>query len=611
MADVFDEEKEGQWLEARNFLKENLTEKEYEDARASTLTAFYTPNFVIESIYSTLSKMGFKEGNILEPSLGTGRFIGNLPESMEKSKIYGTELDPISGNIAKILYPKANIEIKGFEETNYSNNLFDLALGNVPFGEYKINDRDYEKNNFFIHDYFFAKTLDKVRDGGIIAFITSSGTMDKKNEDVRRYISERAEFLGAIRLPNTTFKGEAGTEVTSDIIFLKKRDRLLKIDEDWQRLETDSQGLVYNKYFVDYPNMIMGKMKEVSGPFGKTLSCIDTEGDLKDKLKEAILNIEGTYEEMEREEVFQEAQTLPADDRVKNFSYTLIDDKVYFREQSLMFEKTLSEKEKGKVKAYLAVNDALREVIDRQKYDFTKEEIKESQAKLNRVYDEFNKDYGRLNSRENSKLFREDSNYSLLSSIENLDKEGNFIGKSDIFTKRTIKKQQIIDHVDNSQDALILSVSNTGNINFPYMEELTGKDRKTLIKDLRGDIFLNLDRYNPKDLDPFKTALEEDDFARAYVTADEYLSGNIRKKIDILNSYTENIEKELTQEERNKVAISADYTIYSPEEKEALREELNQLNYQKEKTKRSYAQSLGSGRNFCSFRGYLDRAGSL
>lgn len=595
LADVFDEEKEGQWLEARNFLKENLTEKEYEDARASTLTAFYTPNFVIESIYSTLSKMGFKEGNILEPSLGTGRFIGNLPESMEKSKIYGTELDPISGNIAKILYPKANIKIKGFEETNYSNNLFDIAVGNVPFGEYKINDRDYEKNNFLIHDYFFAKTLDKVRDGGIIAFITSSGTMDKKNEDVRRYISERAEFLGAIRLPNTTFKGEAGTEVTSDIIFLKKRDRLLKIDEDWQSLETDNQGLTYNKYFVEHPEMIMGKMEEVSGPFGKTLTCIDTEDNLKEKLKEAILNIEGTYEEMEREEVFQEAQTLPADDRVKNFSYTLIDDKVYFREQSLMFEKTLSEKDKGKVKAYLAVNDALREVIDRQKYNFTKEEIRDSQDKLNFIYDDFNNKYGRLNNKENARLFREDSNYSLISSIENLDKEGNFIGKSDIFTKRTIKKQQVIDHVDNSQDALILSVSNIGNINFPYMQDLTGKDRKTLINDLRGEIFLNLDSYNPKDLDPFKTALEEDDFARAYVTADEYLSGNIRKKIDILNSYIENIEKELTQEERNKVAISSDYTIYSPEEKESLREELNQLNYQKDKLQEVMPKALEAG----------------
>lgn len=595
LADVFDEEKEGQWLEARNFLKENLTEKEYDDARASTLTAFYTPNFVIESIYSALSRIRFKEGNILEPSLGTGRFIGKLPESMENSKVYGTELDSVSGSIARLLYPRANIEIKGFEESNYSNNLFDIAIGNVPFGEYKINDREYEKNNFLIHDYFFAKTLDKLRDGGIIAFITSSGTMDKKNEDVRRYISERAEFLGAIRLPNTTFKGEAGTEVTSDIIFLKKRDRLLKIEEDWQRLETDSQGLSYNKYFVDHPEMVMGKMEEVSGPFGKTLTCIDTGEDLREKLKEAISNIEGTYEEMEREEIFEDAKTLPADDRVKNFSYTLVDDKVYFREQSLMFEKTLSDRDKEKVKAFIAVNEALREVIDRQRYDFKDEEIKESQEKLNTIYDDFNKNYGRLNSRENSRLFREDSNYSLLSSIENLDKGGKFIGKSDIFSKRTIKKRLVIDHVDNSQDALILSVSNTGNINFPYMEDLTGKDREILINDLRGEIFLNLDRYNPKDLDPFKTALEDDDFARAYVTADEYLSGNIRKKIEILDSYIGNIEKELSQEERNRVSISSDYTIYSDEEKEALREELNQLNYQKEKLKEVMPKALEAG----------------
>ncbi|HCD8868510.1 TPA: hypothetical protein NBZ02_002669, partial [Enterococcus faecium] len=362
LSDVFDEEKEGQWLDARNFLKENLTGEEYNRARESTLTAFYTPKVVIDAIYESLSNLGFEIGNILEPSAGTGRFIGNLPEEMKESNFYGVELDRISGQIAKELYPNANIQIKGFEETKFSNNLFDVAIGNIPFGEFKVADREYERNNFLIHDYFFAKTLDKVRDGGIIAFITSSGTMDKKSEDVRRYISERAEFLGAIRLPNTTFKGVAGTEVTSDIIFLKKRDKLLKLDEDWIKLDKDAKGLIYNKYFVDNPQMVIGTMEEIPSRFGTSLACIENKDiSLEEGLKKAIKNIQGRYEEAQINDDLGE-ETIPADDSVKNYSFALVDDEIYFRENSIMQKISLNEKDKDKVKEYLRLNESLRKV---------------------------------------------------------------------------------------------------------------------------------------------------------------------------------------------------------------------------------------------------------
>ena len=424
LSDVFDEERGGQWQEAREFLKENLSSSEYEAAKESTLTAFYTPKVVIDAIYHTLSDMGFESGNILEPSMGTGRFIGNLPESMQKSKFYGIELDSISGQIAKKLYPNANIQVKGFEETAFSNNLFDIAIGNVPFGEYRVSDREYEKNNFLIHDYFFAKTLDKVRSKGVIAFITSSGTMDKRNEDIRRYISERAEFLGAIRLPNNTFKGEAGTEVTSDIIFLKKRDRLLKIDEDWVKLDKNRQGLSYNKYFVDNPEMILGSMQEVPGRFGTTLACIaDESKSIKEQLEAAIKNIKGTYEKAKLNEEL-ETETLPADDNVKNYSYAVIEDKVYFRENSIMQRILLNKADEAKIEAYLEIEKALRGVITYQKEDYPEEEIKALQGRLNKLYDDFSNKYGLINSRANKRLLQEDANYSLVSTLENLNKEG-------------------------------------------------------------------------------------------------------------------------------------------------------------------------------------------
>ena len=570
LSDVFDEEKEGQWLDARNFLKENLTGEEYNRARESTLTAFYTPKVVIDAIYESLSNLGFEKGNILEPSAGTGRFIGNLPEEMKESNFYGVELDSISGQIAKELYPNANIQIKGFEETNFSNNLFDVAIGNIPFGEFKVADREYERNNFLIHDYFFAKTLDKVRDGGIIAFITSSGTMDKKSEDVRRYISERAEFLGAIRLPNTTFKGVAGTEVTSDIIFLKKRDRLLKIDEDWIKLDKDAKGLIYNKYFVDNPQMVIGTMEEIPSRFGTSLVCIENKDiSLEEGLKKAIKNIQGRYEEAQINDDLGE-ETIPADDSVKNYSFALVDDEIYFRENSIMQKISLNEKDKDKVKEYLRLNESLRKVITYQREDYSDEEIKKEQENLNKFYDDFNSKHGRLNSKTNKKLFREDANFSLISTLEKLDKEGNFIGKSDIFNKRTIKKAVIIDHTDRAIDALVLSISQKGKINFDYMEELTGKTRDKLIEELKGEIFLNLDSFEPNDINPFKSAKDLGDFSRPYVSADEYLSGNIRDKIEVVDSYIKNIEKELGKEE-------------NLEDSKLLKKELEELHFQKAK----------------------------
>ena len=602
LSDVFDEEKQGQWKDARDFLKENLSSDEYDAARESTLTAFYTPKAVIDSIYQTLSNMGFESGNILEPSCATGRFIGNLPDSMQESKFYGVELDSISGQIAKKLYPNANIQIKGFEETVFSNNLFDVAVGNVPFGEYKISDREYEKNNFLIHDYFLAKTLDKMRSGGVIAFVTSNGTLDKKSEDIRRYISERAEFLGAIRLPNNTFKAEAGTEVTSDIIFLKKRDRLLKLDEDWIKLDTDEQGLTYNKYFVDNPTMVLGNIKEVSSRFGTVLACVADESiTLKEQLHSAIKNIKGSYEKAELNNEL-EAETVPADDSVKNYSYAVIDDKIYFRENSVMQKVDLSKTDEEKVKAYLKIEKALRQVITYQKEDYSDEEIKEKQGELNRLYDEFSKKYGILNSKANKKLFREDANYSLLSTLEKLDKEGAFIGKSDIFTKRTIKKAVAITHTDNLMQALILSVSQKGNVNFDYIKELTDKTRAEIIDGLKGEIFLNLDSFEPTEITPFTSAIDLGDFSRAYVTSDEYLSGNIREKIEIIDSYIKNVEHEIKQNEAdfeadleklydlqgsNGLDIANKEEMPNKEEirkdNEILNKELSALHYQKQK----------------------------
>lgn len=585
LADVFDEEKGGQWKEARVFLKENLSQSEYEAARESTLTAFYTPKTVINSVYKTLSGMGFKNGNILEPSMGIGNFIGNLPDEMNKSKFYGVELDSISGRIGKLLYPESDIQIKGLEETSFSNNFFDAVIGNVPFGEYKVNDREYNKNNFLIHDYFFAKSIDKVRNGGVIAFITSSGTMDKKDESVRRYLAARAEFLGAIRLPNDTFKGTAGTEVTSDIIFLKKRDSIRERDEDWIHLAEDENGLIYNKYFVDHPEMVLGSMKEVSGRFGNTIACLPKENtDLKELLTKASEEIykDAKYEEIEL--LDDEISTIPAADDVKNFSYTIIDDEVYYRENSLFVKKEVTDKNKEKIKDYLELNEALKDVIYKQKEDFSDDEVKKAQEKLNEVYDSFSKKHGYVNNLSNTRVLKEDSNFPLVSSIEILDEEENFKAKGDIFSKRTIIKAKTIDHVDTSLEALVLSMSEKGYVDFEYMESLTDKDRPTLIEELRGEIYLNIREeqnfyrplsFNLEDGDlPFACANGGNSYKYGYVTKDEYLSGNIRDKIAIVDSYLAKLRQ--TERELPHLGYAED-----GKEKELISYEMSRLEYQK------------------------------
>ncbi|HGI7174659.1 TPA: helicase-related protein, partial [Streptococcus pyogenes] len=592
LADVFDESKDGQWKETRAFLKENLSSSEYEAARESTLTSFYTPKAVIDGIYKTLSGMGFKQGNILEPSMGVGNFIGNLPDEMSKSKFYGVELDSVSGRIGKLLYPESDIQIKGLEETSFSNNFFDVAIGNVPFGEYKVNDREYNRNNFLIHDYFFAKSIDKVRNGGVIAFITSSGTMDKKDESVRRYLAARAEFLGAIRLPNDTFKGVAGTEVTSDIIFLKKRDSVLERDEDWIHLAEDENGLSYNKYFVDHPEQVLGSMREVSGRFGKALTCEpiaflgqeNNMASLKDRIEIAGERIskDAKYEEIEL--LDDEITSIPATDDVKNFSYTLIDDEVYYRENSLFIKKEVSDKKKEKIKDYLELNTALKDVIYKQKEDFSEEEIKASQEKLNEVYDNFSKKHGFVNNLSNTRALKEDSNFPLVSSIEILDEEENFKAKGDIFSKRTITKAKVIDHVDTSLEALVLSVSEKGYVDFDYMGSLTGKDRLTLIEELRGEIYLNIREeqnfyrplsFNLEDGDlPFACANGSNSYKYGYVTKDEYLSGNIRDKIAIVDSYLSKLRQ--TERELPHLGFTE-----NGKEKELISYEMNRLEYQK------------------------------
>ena len=585
LSEVFDESKEGQWKEARAFLKENLSHAEYEAARESTLTSFYTPKTVIDGIYKTLSDMGFKQGNILEPSMGVGNFIGNIPDEMNKSKFYGVELDSVSGRIGKLLYPESDIQIKGLEETSFSNNFFDVAIGNVPFGEYKVNDREYNKNNFLIHDYFFAKSIDKVRNGGIIAFVTSSGTMDKKDESVRRYLAARAEFLGAIRLPNDTFKGVAGTEVTSDIIFLKKRDRIRERDEDWIHLSEDEKGLTYNKYFVDHPEMVLGSMEEVSGRFGNTIVCLPKENaDLKELLTKASEEIskDAKYEEIEL--LDDEISTIPATDDVKNFSYIIIDDEVYYRENSLFIKKEITDKNKEKIKDYLELNTALKDVIYKQKEDYSDDEVKKAQEKLNEVYDNFSKKHGFINNLSNTRALKEDSNFPLVSSIEILDEEENFKAKGDIFSKRTITKAKTIDHVDTSLEALVLSMSEKGYVDFEYMENLTGKDRPTLIEELRGEIYLNIREeqnfyrplsFNPEDGDlPFACANGSNSYKYGYVTKDEYLSGNIRDKIAIVDSYLAKLRQ--TERELPHLGYAED-----GKEKELISYEMNRLEYQK------------------------------
>lgn len=525
LSDCFDE-RHSKYAE----LKTLLTEDEYEAAAESTLTAFYTPPVVIRSIYQALENMGFKAGNLLEPSCGIGNFIGMRPDDLADSKIYGIELDSISGRIAQQLYQKSSVAVQGFEKTDLPDSFFDAAIGNVPFGAFKVSDKRYNKHNFLIHDYFFARTLDKVRPGGIIAFVTSKGTMDKENPNVRKYIAQRADLLGAIRLPNNTFKDAAGTEVTSDILFFQKRDALSCEEPDWVHLNTDENGLKMNQYFIDHPDMVMGEMKEISGPYGPETACLPREGqELGEQLAAAIQNIQGSITEyvMDDPEAEEEDRSIPADPEVRNFSYTVVDGQVYYRENSRMNPVEVSVTAANRIKGLIEIRDCVRTLIEYQTDEWPGEDIKAEQRKLNTLYDAFVKKYGRINSRANSSAFRMDSAYFLLSSLEVLDDDRNFVRKADMFTKRTIKQKTVITSVDTASEALAVSLAEKACVDLGYMASLMGGGDKIpqVIEDLRGVIFK----------DPLTGSFDIDgdavDWYKGWQTADEYLSGNVREKL--------------------------------------------------------------------------------
>ena len=490
--EAFDE-RAGAWHTEYAMLKNILTPEEYASARESTLTAFYTPPEVSTAIYKVLEQMGFQEGNLLEPSCGIGNFIGMLPKSMENAKVYGVELDTISAGIAQQLYQKSSIAAQGFEEVNVPDSFFDGVIGNVPFGDFKVSDKRYDKYNFLIHDYFFAKSLDKLRPGGVMALVTSKGTMDKENSNVRKYIAQRAELLGAIRLPNDTFKGNAGTEVVSDILFLQKRDRLIDIEPDWVHLDTDENGIRMNSYFVQHPEMILGEMKMVSGRFGPEATCEPFENaDLSELLNEAVSNIHGEISEYEvADELEEEDNSIPADPTVRNFSYTILDDKIYFRENSRMSPVEVSATAENRIKGMIGIRDCVRNLIELQTEDYPDSEIKQAQEKLNTLYDSFTKKYGLINSRANTSAFSDDSSYALLSALEVLDENGELERKADMFFKRTIKPHKPVTEVDTADEALAVSMGEKAAIDMAYMMELSGKSEEELFSDLKGVIFLN------------------------------------------------------------------------------------------------------------------------
>lgn len=521
------DEKDYSWSNEYSILKNLLDEKEYSQARESTLTAFYTPPVVIRSMYKALENMGLKTGNILEPSCGVGNFIGMLPDSLENCKLYGVELDSISGRIARQLYQKSTVAVQGYEDTNLPNSFFDVAVGNVPFGDFKVLDKKYDKHKFLIHDYFFAKTLDKVRPGGVIAFITSKGTLDKENPSVRKYIAQRADLLGAIRLPNNTFKANAGTEVTSDIIFLQKRDSITDIEPDWVYLGENDDGIKMNQYFIDNPEMILGNMEMISTRFGYDSACISDGEKLEDKLERAISNIHAEVKEYELDDIGEEDNSIEADLTVRNFSYTLIDDKIYFRENSRMYAQELAMTTENRVKGLIEIRDCVRTLLEYQTEDYPDEDIKREQVKLNQLYDRFTKKYGLINSRGNNAAFSNDSSYYLLCSLEILDENGNLARKADMFTKRTIKPKTEITSVDNANDALIVSLSEKARIDITFMQKLCNMDMYKMLKDLEGEIF-NVPEYGEPN---------------QWVTADEYLSGNVREKLKIAEHFAETDER--------------------------------------------------------------------
>ena len=521
-------------------LKTVLTPEEYTAARESTLTAFYTPPEVTTAIYNALSQMGFREGNLLEPSCGIGNFIGMLPQSMENAKIYGVELDPISAGIAQQLYQKSSIAARGFEEVNVPDSFFDGVVGNVPFGDFKVLDKRYDKHNFLIHDYFFAKSLDKLRPGGLMALVTSKGTMDKTNPAVRKYIAQRADLLGAIRLPNNTFKGNAGTEVVSDILFLQKRDRLIDIEPDWVHLDTDENGIEMNSYFVRHPEMVLGEMKMVTGRFGLESTCEPYENaNLESQLAEAVSNIHGEISDYEvDDEMESEDNSIPANPSIRNFSYTVVDDVIYFRENSKMTPVEVSATAENRIKGMIAIRDCVRELIELQTEDYPDSEIKQAQEKLNTLYDNFTKKYGLINSRANTSAFNADSSYALLAALEVLDENGELERKADMFTKRTIKPHIPVTEVDTASEALAVSMGEKATVDMPYMQQLTGKTEQELYSDLKGVIFLN-------PLYGYGNSTEP-----KYLMADEYLSGNVREKLALAKrsaevypeDYTVNVE---------------------------------------------------------------------
>ena len=521
------DEKDYSWSNEYSILKNLLDEKEYSQARESTLTAFYTPPVVIRSMYKALENMGLKTGNILEPSCGVGNFIGMLPDSLENCKLYGVELDSISGRIARQLYQKSTVAVQGYEDTNLPNSFFDVAVGNVPFGDFRVLDKKYDKHKFLIHDYFFAKTLDKVRPGGVIAFITSKGTLDKENPSIRKYIAQRADLLGAIRLPNNTFKANAGTEVTSDIIFLQKRDSITDIEPDWVYLGENDDGIKMNQYFIDNPEMILGNMEMISTRFGYDSACISDGEKLEDKLERAISNIHAEVKEYELDDIGEEDNSIEADLTVRNFSYTLIDDKIYFRENSRMYPQELAMTTENRVKGLIEIRDCVRTLLEYQTEDYPDEDIKREQVKLNQLYDRFTKKYGLINSRGNNSAFSNDSSYYLLCSLEILDENGNLARKADMFTKRTIKPKTEITSVYNANDALIVSLSEKARVDITFMQKLCNMDMDKMLKDLEGEIF-NVPEYGEPN---------------QWVTADEYLSGNVREKLKIAEHFAETDER--------------------------------------------------------------------
>ena len=524
LADCFDE-RHGKYLE----LKSLLDEDEYAAARASSLTAFYTSPVIIRAMYQALEQMGFRQGNILEPSCGVGNFIGMLPDSMAESKAYGVEIDSISGRIAQQLYQNSSIAVNGFEKVQMPDSFFDVAIGNVPFGDFKVRDRKYDKNHWLIHDYFFGKTLDKVRPGGVIAFITSKGTMDKENSAVRKYLAQRADLIGAIRLPNNAFKANAGTEVTSDIIFLQKRDRMTDIEPDWVHLDTDENGIRMNAYFVKHPEMVLGNMVMESTRFGMDSTCRAYEdADLSDLLSEAVQNLHAQITEYEVEELDEEDLSIPADPAVRNFSYCLVDGKVYYRENSRMYPATLSVTAENRIRGMIAIRECVRRLIEYQTENYPDEEIRREQAELNRLYDDYTKKYGLLSSRGNGLAFGEDSSYCLLCSLEVLDEEGNLKRKADMFTKRTIRPHEAVTSVDTASEALAVSISEKARVDMEYMAELSGKSEDELEADLSGVIFRDIQCAEEAVAIP-KAFVDLNRFS--FVPADEYLSGNVRRKL--------------------------------------------------------------------------------